>query len=275
MAGPCAWTISYSGCQSCAPLDGLPDAGKAAVEEMAATYLWSWTGKQFGLCQVALRPCKENCHGSTFRGLGPFTHGYGGGMGYPGPPAPALVAGKWVGASCAACASGACSCAAPAGLLLPGPVSAVTEVLVDGEVASPAVYRLDGDVLTRIDGQGWPACQDLALAATADGAWQITYIRGVAVPVGGQLAAGVLACEMAKALCRDTSCALPQRVQTITRQGVTLAMLDPFTGIEKGHTGIWLIDSWVSSIMLPRRESAVRSVDVPRSRAGRLGPAVG
>jgi hypothetical protein len=42
-------------------------------------------------------------------------------------------------------------------------------------------------------------------------------------------------------------------------------MLDAFDDIEKGHTGIWIIDSWVTSITQPPARSVVLSPDVPRS----------
>lgn len=258
---PCTWPISYSGCASCTPLTNLSAPDRAQVEEMATTYLWSWTLQQFGQCPVVLRPCRsDGCHEfSSFWGRGPYPWGMAGGSW------PVLVSGQWYNLRGCMCA-GTCRCDVPNSVVLPGPVSAVTEVRVDGVVISSSAYRLDGSRLVRTDGLAWPTCQSLALPASAVGTWQVSYTRGLAVPAGGQIAAGVLACEFAKALCRDSSCALPQRVQTITRQGVTMAMLDPFTGIEKGHTGIWLIDSWVSSVLNPPRSSAVYSVDVPRTR---------
>lgn len=88
--------------------------------------------------------------------------------------------------------------------------------------------------------------------------FQVTYMRGIDVPMGGQVAAGRLACELAKAACGDNTCALPKRVQTITRQGVTVGLLDSFDDVDKGRTGIWLIDSWVASM------------NIPQSRAGRV-----
>ena len=112
----------------------------------------------------------------------------------------------------------------------------------------------------------------MALPTTAPGTFSIAYDYGREVPIGGQLAAGVLACELAKAACRDSSCALPQRIQSITRQGVTVAVLDAFDDIDSGHTGIWLIDSWVSSIVKPLRPGRICSPDVPRPKWRRDAP---
>jgi hypothetical protein len=238
---PCSWPVSYAACSSCNPLDSASALDRAAFEEMASTYLWLWTLRQFGVCSVLLRPCRSDCSElSTFWGRGPYPWETGAG---PGISWPALVGGKWYSLRSCGCAA-ACSCAVPNSLELPGPVSAVTQVLIDGVVVNPGAYRVDGDLLIRTDGQSWPSCQNLALPSTSAGTWQITYDRGVAVPAGGQIAAGVLACEMAK--------------------------VDNFTGIEKGHTGIWIIDSWVSSIVQPVRGGRVYSVDLPATRAGRL-----
>ena len=70
---------------------------------------------------------------------------------------------------------------------------------------------------------------------------------GQPVPESLNIAAGVLALEIARALCKDSTCKLPQRIQTITREGVTVGFQDDFEGLEKGRTGIWLIDMAVAS----------------------------
>lgn len=268
--GPCSWDVSYADGASCSALNELSDSDRARVEDMAATYLWNWTGKQFGLCTMTLRPCHVDCHGSVFTGNGPYSTGY---LGVGQYRSPQLVDGLWIGDSSSCPSCGQVGDFSPSTTLtLPGPASSVTEILIDGVLLDPSQYRLDPrDLLVRVDGQTWPTYQDLAQSAASVGTWQVEYLRGIPVPEGGKIAAGALACELAKAWTRDTSCALPQRIQTITRQGVTMAMVDPFTGLEKGHTGIWLIDSWVSSVNLPRRSGAVYSVDIPRRpSAGRF-----
>jgi hypothetical protein len=229
---------------------------RAAFEEMAADYLWNWTLKSFGVCSTVLRPCRSDCRGSTYWRRGNGLH-------------PAIIGGQWTNLVCGACGDN-CTCGVPTSLRLPGPIVSISQVLLGGVVLPPAAYRVDnGTTLVRTDGGRWPWCQDMALPTTAPGTFSVAYDFGREVPIGGQLAAGVLACELAKAACRDSTCALPQRVQTITRQGVTMAMLDPFDGIEAGRTGIWLIDSWVASIVKPTRPGGVYSVDVPRPKERR------
>lgn len=242
----------------------------AQFETMAAEHLWNWTGQNYGLCDVVLRPCRADyCGGSasrpsTFEGRGPYTS-----LSSPFRWGPALIGGRWFNLGCGWCGD-SCSCnpATVSAVTLPGPVASVTEVLVNGEEVPPTAYRVeDGRRLIRHDGIAWPTCQEVDLAPTEPGTWQIKYQRGTPVPSGGQVAAGLLACEFAKAACNDSSCKLPQRVQTITRQGVTMAMLDPMEDIDKGHTGIFLVDSWVASVTMPQsRPGRVYSVDVPRRR---------
>lgn len=236
--GPCEWpTIGCGDCDALAELEDAQDGRVTAdqVREMAVEFLWAVTGRKFGLCPVDVRPVR-NCGPSTWRG-----------------PAwgPALVGGQWYNLGCGSCAD-ACGCENP-GVVLPGPVHEVRSVTIDGQTLPDGAYRVDSRaVLVRTDGGSWPTVQDLDAPTGSPGTWQIDYLRGVPVPTGGQIAAGVLACELAKAICGRRDCQLPQRVQTVTRDGMSLTMLDPFLG-DDGQTGIWVIDSWVQSqVKAPR-----------------------
>lgn len=235
----CGWTLDYAPCDS--SWDELPEADRAAVkaaaEHLAVELLWSWTGRVFGVCPVTVRPCRGCGGGSTFEGT--------------------------LNMECGRCLTRACTCGDDLrAILLPGPVQSVTQVLIDGQLLAPMAYRVDRRrILQRTDGEPWPTCQDVALNDTEPGTWSVTYERGVPVPVGGQVAAAALAVQLGKALCHDTTCELPQRVQSITRQGVTMAVLDEFADVEKGRTGLWLVDSWVASVINPRRPSTIASPD--------------
>lgn len=258
----CTWPISYASCSECAPLDALDPAEKAVFEQMASDYLWNWTGRVYGTCPVEVRPCRADCsYGSTFWGSGPYPFEGSGGW-YP-----TIINGAWTNVRCGSCRASTCECGSTNALDLPGPVASITSVVIDGVTLDPAAYRVDNfHLLVRVDGGSWPTCQDLDAEPTQANTFLVQYERGMDVPLGGQMAAGVLACELAKASCRDASCALPQRIQSITRQGVTIAVLDGFDDIDSGHTGIWVIDSWVASIVKPKRAANVYSVDVPRPR---------
>jgi hypothetical protein len=229
-------------------------------EQMAVDFLRQWTGGVFGLCPVTVRPCRADCDGatSTFFGRGPYPSG-GGMGGY----VPALIAGSWYNLSCGACAS-TCSCDETSSFALPGPVHAIDQVLIDGQPLPEDAYRVDNRrLLVRMDGGLWPVCQDLSADPTQPGTWQVSYLRGLPVPVGGQVAAGVLACEFEKAACKDASCKLPERLKQVTRQGVSVTIFDEFAEIGQGGTGLYLVDSWVASVTNAPRPSRVVSVDRP------------
>lgn len=283
----CDWPLSETECASCSAFTDLSEADQALFGRMAADYLWNWTNKVYGVCEEEIRPCtylypyggdeygdgafggewSDACSsgtcsgscscggrgGSTFWGRGPFP-------GSGSPWQPVLIGGEWFNISCGKCGDGPCGCSGPTSVTIPGPVQSVTSVMVGTEVLDPSAYRVDNHrCLVREDGEEWPV----------DGDWVIVYKRGTPVPPGGQVAAAVLACELAKAACGDKSCALPQRVQSITRQGVTIAMLDSFDDIDKGHTGIWLIDSWIASVTKSSAPSFVVSPDVRPKRGPR------
>lgn len=256
---PCDWPVDYSACGGGLPepLASLPASGVATFEEMAATYLWDWTGRKYGQCEVTLRPCRQEC----WEGRSTFWGGSGGPLRGGLPFTPALIRGQWYNLGCGTCGD-TCGCGSTQALRLPGPIASVGEVQIDGIVLDPAAYRVDnGRFLVRQDGDLWPTCQDMNLMLGQPDTWGVTYTKGYAVPKGGQVAAGLLANELAKAACNDKTCGLPRRVQSITRQGVTVAVLDAFDDIDEGHTGIWLIDSWVASVVRRPRRMRVLSPD--------------
>lgn len=263
---PCSWPVDYSACGGGLPepLASLPASGVAVFEEMAATYLWNWTGRKYGLCEVNLRPCRQEC----WQGQSTFWGGSGTGLPGSRPFYPVLIRGQWTNVSCGQCGDD-CGCDGTPALRLPGPINSITNITIDGEVLAPSAYRVDNNrLVVRMDGGRWPTCQDMSAPLGEEDTWSILYNRGYPVPAGGQVAAGMLAVELAKAACNDKTCGLPRRVQSITRQGVTVAVLDAFDDIDEGHTGIWLIDSWVSSVVRRPRKWKVLSPDrmPPRNR---------
>lgn len=268
MTGPCNWPLL--GCEDCGDLDALdPEEGsppegqvsRAAIEAMAVAYLWNWTGKRFGLCDVKIRPARQDCYGSSYAGRAGHPDTLSGSSGSTWGWTPVLVGGSWLNIGCGVCGD-ECGCSRLTSIRLPGPVASIDEVLVDGEILDASAYRVDNRKrLVRQDGGEWPVCNDLSLDDTEPGTWSVKYQQGVEVPEGGQIAAGVLACEFAKAVCKSNDCRLPQRIQTVTREGVTVGVLDPFDGIADGRTGIWLIDSWVASVVHAPARSTVHSPD--------------
>lgn len=256
---PCQWPLAPLTCDALDDLDyGLDDD----IRQMATSRLWNWTGRVFGLCELTIRPCKRRCPESETT--------YAGATGVPGTPGPwrpVLIDGDWINLRCGRCGD-VCSCTTVSSIRLPGPVDSIVSVVVDGATVDPSAYRVDNrSQLVRQDGSSWPDCQDLSKPAGEVGTWSVTYKRGVPVPKGGQVAAAMLACEMAKAIVAPKDCQLPRRViQSVTREGITLGF-DLFEDIEKGKTGIWMVDDWVASVVHRPKRSQVMSPDTMRPRS--------
>ena len=248
---PCEWPLL--GCDDCTALASLEESPGAspggmslrdAVEAAAVEYVWRWSGRGYGTCEVTVRPCRRDCHPSTYS------------LAVDGAPFhPVLIGGDWWNVTCGVCGS-SCSCTSLSEVVLPGPVASVSEVLIDGAALDPSAYRVDNWTrLVRVDGGSWPVCQNLSAAADQPDTFEVTYLHGQPVPKAGQLAAGTLACELAKAVCGDDSCALSGRVQEVTREGVTMILMPP--DIEKGETGLWIVDSFIRSQRAPRNARVV------------------
>lgn len=271
VTGPCGWELAYppeaeDGTCGCSALDDLDAEQRDRIEQMAIDLLWEWTGRQFGVCEVKVRPCRMECapRSSTF--WGPRGGSLPSGSGW----VPVIFGGQWWNVGCGTCAPSGCTCTEDAArtLRLPAPVQSITSILIDGQTLPEEAYTLRDGVLYRTDGGTWPWCNDdIADPEAPDSpAWEVTYMHGTPVPIGGQIAAYTLACELAKAVCGDGSCQLPSRVQSVTRQGVSMEITQTeFSEMKEGRTGIWLIDSWVAAIIAPKPSPpSVRSPDIPR-----------
>jgi hypothetical protein len=235
-SAPCGWTIDTT---CCPDWDTYSNTVRDRAQQWATYMLWVLTGRRFGTCQVTVRPCGTDC---AF---------YGGWIAYPVTAdglgtqwGPYVRGGQWFNCGCA----GSCSCRPECSVLLPGPVASVVEVLVDGVVIDPALYRVDNrGVLIGMGGQCWPKCQNMNLAGDVEGTFEVTYLRGTPLPLAGAIAAGELACEFAKA-CVGAACGLPQNVQSITRQGIEVQMIDPSQLMSSGMTGIHNVDLFIKAV---------------------------
>ncbi len=123
------------------------------------------------------------------------------------------------------------------------PVVSIVEVVVDGVAVDPARYRVEDyrDLVWVPEAGGvrsWPRAED----------WHVVYRYGSGPPPGGREAAAALGYQLALSCNPDAGeCQLPKRVQSITRQGVTMAILDPLTLFPDGQTGLAEVDSWVAA----------------------------
>lgn len=111
--------------------------------------------------------------------------------------------------------------------------------------ASTPLIVLSASWTDTTTGACWPTCQDLTLADTEDDTFSITVTYGRTPPTLVKMATATLACEFIKA-CVGQPCQLPQRIQSISRQGVTVGFLDPMDFIQQGRTGIYLVDLAIS-----------------------------
>lgn len=243
---PCEWPVDV--CEGCcdAALEGMPPERRTALEAMAGHFLWSATGKRYGLCERTYRPCRQDC--GTYWG---------------GRPSPYRVAGEWLNLSCGTC-SGGCGCDTISEVTI-ADTDSVVGLRIDGVDVDPldAVAVYDRRRIIRTDGEPWPGCQNLS-STDGPGTWSITVMQGVPLPPGAEFVAGILTCELAKACAGDDECRLPRRIQTLSRQGVTVGFQDnTLESLSLMRTGLWEVDSWIEAARTTVGITAsVSSVDV-------------
>lgn len=259
--GPCRTWPLVEDCTTCFQdcVDASQDPRLRLAVETATEILWRLTAGRYGLCREIVRPCRQDCipDARTRYSAGPGMR-------------PEVIDGRWVnlscGCTCLPSACDSCGCGTKASEIeLPGPVHAPhlptdhgscswaspypVRVWVDGLLLDPTAYRLIAPTtLIRVDGGSWPGYQDMAAAYDEPGAFAVEYWRGRPVPVGGRRAVTILACELYKRCVGDSSCALPQRVQTVEREGVTFTMLDQMEFLSSGRTGLAEVDLWLSTV---------------------------
>lgn len=256
-----SWATTADLCSPCSPTLVVDEAAFEASIRKASEVLYNFTRQKWpGVGTDIFRPCSTTCSGGRWLGDRPDPLG---GQLYD---------------------RAQCGCGWQDRIILPGfPVVSITEVLVDGAVMSPTSYRLDNDrelVTVRPTASAalplFPVCQRMDLPTTQPNTWQVTYQYGIAPPPAGVSAAAALGCELALACQPDGSaeakaCRLPKRVQTVVRQNVTMAVLDPLTLFANGQTGLADVDLWVGSVLYGDkwRPAAVYDANTFRSRTRR------
>ena len=214
------WPIDYDCCSGWSDLD--PTIADRA-EFLAVQTLRSLVGNMVGGCPTTFRPCSRGACEDIARAGGSWVN-------------PVLWAGTWFNCGC----SGPCIHNA---LNLPVPVGPITEVKIDGSPLAPTDYHLiDGHYLIRADGLPWPSEQDLTKPDTEIGTWSVTYVNSFAVDSLASYAAGVLACEYAKA-CSGQKCRLPENVTNVVRAGVAMQITPG--SFPNGTTGIREVDAFI------------------------------
>ena len=240
--GPCqVWSLDLACCPSVSGVadpcltDGTPVAQEIVDSAVlaASQFVWAVTGRQFGTCEVTIRPCRS-CRDECCLPEGGFT-----GSGFPWYPVHQSD-GSWINISCGC--QDQCSCVSLCEIELPYPVCSVEEVLIDGEIVDPETYRVDDfNKLVRLGSDCWPTCNDLTLPTTEEGTWSVTVVYGRPVPELALRAASEFACELIKS-CVGRPCQLPRNVTAVTRQGITEVFADPNQFLQGGYTGLGLVD---------------------------------
>lgn len=118
-------------------------------------------------------------------------------------------------------------------------------------------YLIDHSTIHIVAGTPWTPCNT-----------EITYSYGAPAPSAGRMAARLLALEFAKLWAGDDDCALPQRITSVSRQGVSYTILDQQDFIDELKTGMYVVDLFLKSVNpdKARAKAKVFSPDTPRAR---------
>ena len=263
--------------------------------QAASDVLFQLTGKQFsGSCTDTVRPnarMLSRDHGRPISSPAWFTSGNGFGY-YSGGSMLGYGYSRWGWYTCNQEED-------PSGFMIPSiglgvfPLTSIIEVKIDGAVVDPTTYRIDDNRnLVRVvnpaeviddtppPGFGWPCTQRMDLPDTEVNTWSVTFTYGVPPPVSGKLAAAELGFQLYLGSTPPSqalgACRLPQRVTSITRQGMSAVVLDPLVFLDQGRTGLTRCDYFIESVNPGKlhRRATTMNVDIKR-RVRRTGPVGG
>jgi hypothetical protein len=157
------------------------------------------------------------------------------------------------------------------------PITAIEYVKIDGILIPPNEYYIqDYRTLVRsrpsigatpTERWGWPTCQDYTLPDSQEGTFSISYWYGVPPPLTGWLAATVLAAQLSLNATGNQN-RLPQRITSMTRQGVSANVADIMDFLKNGGTGIFECELFLNAFneSRARKKSMVWSPDIGRPR---------
>lgn len=239
-------------------LDGAASSPYAYEACKTASYvLWAFSGRKYhGIRTVTERyelPCRST--DADFR-VQPYIDGLGN------------IKNSAAGTSCGC--SGTVAGQHTRLRLRGTPVRSVQKVSLGGTELSAENYKIVNGSILQLSG----ACIDI------DGL-EITYTYGVGVPTAGQRAARMLASELVLGWSGDGTCRLPDRATSISRQGISIEILDPQDFLNDGRTGVYEVDLFLRAANpdKARKPARVFSPDLPKAyrvTAGRtqqlLGP---
>lgn len=141
------------------------------------------------------------------------------------------------------------------------PVNSVLSVIQGGATLTSSDYQVTNRAyLTFTDeGRVWDF----------GGGVLVNYSYGVYPPEAGRRAAETLANELIKCINGDDTCRLPERVTSLSREGVSMTILDPQEFLKDGRTGIYEIDIFIKTANPAGalRKPKVFSPDIPRGES--------
>jgi hypothetical protein len=131
---------------------------------------------------------------------------------------------------------------------------------IDGEVYDPSTYYVgDGSTVYGTPNAKWSPFNV-----------EVSYSYGTPPPTSGKAAARILALEFVKLFENDDTCALPQRVTSVSRQGVTYTILDNQSFIDELRTGIYVVDLFLKTVNPDRARARSRVFSPDTGRARRI-----
>lgn len=133
---------------------------------------------------------------------------------------------------------------------------------IDGTIVDPSYYYLsDHSTLYASPNANWTPTNV-----------EVTYTYGTPPPTAGKAAAKLLAVELIKSYEGDDTCRLPERVTSVSRQGVNYSILDSQDFVDNMRTGLYAVDMFLKATNPDKAKARTRvfSPDTPRAR--RLTP---
>lgn len=119
------------------------------------------------------------------------------------------------------------------------PVASVDAVVVNGVPLTPwgGQYEMVSGMLVLCSDA---PCNSLCVT--------VTYTCGSGIPAAGQSAVRELAEQLLMGMDGDANCALPQRVTSVSRQGISMDLFDPQDFLNEGRTGIYMVDLFLRAV---------------------------
>lgn len=120
------------------------------------------------------------------------------------------------------------------------PVLSVQEVIENNRILDPSEYTLRNNrYLVKKPPMRWIVDPVNEI--------QVTYTHGTPPPKAGKAAATRLTNEFILWTLGSPDCALPERITSVARQGISFAILDPQDFIGQGRTGIYEVDAFIAA----------------------------